>query len=469
VDLIQPIVRVVRRLLAGVRVRVTAAAVLAVACALGVSSAFIGVSLQHYRQHVLMTAADQQAADVADFNPEFALPLILPEPTSPESGYVQVVLDGKVVAASHPLKDMPPLWEPGQPPIQRNDTVLAGLAHDVHVVAVPIRPAGVKATVVVVASLDQYDRSLGYVYRLLEVGMPILLVVVGIICWAIVGRALRPIEALRREVGDVAGVAGTHRVAEPVTNDEVGRLARTLNSMLERLEASSARERRFVSDASHELRSPIANLRTEIEVALHRPERADWPRVGQEVLTQDERMARLVDELLLLARSAEGGLPVPATPVDLAELVESVTDAVPETLPTMAVQTVPAPVAIPPGYLERIVDNLVDNARRYAASRVEVRVGRLDQWAVLQVRDDGPGIPEPERTHIFERFVRLDEARDRGHGGFGLGLAIVADLCRAYGGAIEVGDAGPGAVFTVRLPLSQTPLPERQRGHVTAM
>jgi signal transduction histidine kinase len=299
--------------------------------------------------------------------------------------------------------------------------------------------------------------------------MPILFVVVGIICWAIVGRALRPIEALRREVADVAGFSGAHRVAEPATNDEVGRLARTLNSMLERLEASSARERRFVSDASHELRSPIANIRTEIEVALHRPERADWSRVGHEVLAQDERMARLVDELLLLARSAEGGLPVPATPVDVAELVESVTDAVPATMPALTVDTEPAPVAIPAGYLERIVANLVDNARRYAASRVEVRVRRKGRWAVLEVRDDGPGIPEEERFHIFERFVRLDEARDRGHGGFGLGLAIVADLCRAYGGTIEVGDAEPGAVFTVRFPLSQIPLPERQRGHASAM
>ena len=129
----------------------------------------------------------------------------------------------------------------------------------------------------VVVSLDQYDRSVGSVQRLLEIGLPILLAVVGLICWMMVGRALRRIEILRREVAEVAVRPGEHRVADPLTDDEVGRLARTLNSMLDRLEASSARERRFVADASHELRSPIANIRTAVEVALHRPDAADWP------------------------------------------------------------------------------------------------------------------------------------------------------------------------------------------------
>ena len=131
---------------------------------------------------------------------------------------------------------------------------------------------------------------------------------VGFICWIMVGRALRRIEALRLEVADVALRPGEHRVAEPHTDDEVGRLARTLNSMLDHLEASSARERRFVADASHELRSPIANIRTAVEVALHRPDTADWQRVADEVLVEDARMTRLVDELLLLARSDEGRL-----------------------------------------------------------------------------------------------------------------------------------------------------------------
>ncbi len=233
----------------------------------------------------------------------------------------------------------------------------------------------------------------------------------------------------------------------------MGRLARTLNSMLDRIEAASARERRFVSDASHELRSPIANIRTEIEVALHHPEFADWGTVAQDVLAENDRMGRLVQELLLLARADEGSLLPSSGATDLGEMAEAADTALTEFEPQVFVSTVVAPVAVPPIYLERIVANLVGNARRFAVSRIDVTVSREGPYAVLRVRDDGPGIAKADRNRIFERFVRLDEARDRGDGGFGLGLAIVADLCRAYGGHIEVGDAEPGAVFTLRFPL----------------
>jgi signal transduction histidine kinase len=338
--------------------------------------------------------------------------------------------------------------------------VLAGQARDVHVVEVPVSFGSTHDNVVVVTSLDQYDSSLVYVQRLLEIGLPILLAVVGAICWVIVGWALRPIEALRREVADVAAVSGTHRVAEPPTDDEVGRLARTLNSMLDRLEASTERERRFVSDASHELRSPIANIRTEIEVALHHPERAEWPRVASEVLAQDERMGRLVESLLMLARSADGHLASvdpTAPPSDLAAAAEQVVAEAAARCEGLSVvaHTRRTLVHAPPVYLERIAANLVDNACRYASSRVDVTVSSRDGQAVLRVSDDGPGVPVADRGRIFERFVRLDEARDRIHGGFGLGLAIVADLCGALGGTIEISDAeGGGAVFTMTMPLA---------------
>jgi len=447
--------RLVGRLLASTRVRVTAAAVLAVACALGASAAFVDGSLQHDRQRILMTTAQQQANEVADFNPEMALPLVLPPDPSLQLGLVQVVRNGKVIGASRVLAKIPPLWLPGEPQVQENSYVLGGQARDVHVVAVPLNVAHIKATVVVITSLGQYDNSLADVQRILEIGMPILLAVVGLICWIIVGRALRPIEALRREVTEIATSPGHHRIAEPGTGDEVGRLARTLNSMLDRIEASSARERRFVSDASHELRSPIANIRTEIEVALHHPEFADWPSTAREVLSQNERMGQLVQELLLLARSDEGSLLPSSGATDLAEVTESIVVASRGSGPEVVVRTVAAPVAVPPVYLERMVANLVGNARRFAASTVEVTVSREGSTAILRVRDDGPGVAPADRARIFERFVRLDEARDRGDGGFGLGLAIVADLCRAYGGTVDVGDAGPGAVFTMRFPLER--------------
>jgi signal transduction histidine kinase len=439
-----------------------------VACALAVSAAVVEVVLQHDRQHVLVTTAEVQAREVEALNQNLKPPLELPPSPTLQSGLVQVLSNGRVLAASRLLRAEPALWTPGEPIIQSFPDASLGPARDVRTVAEPLKVGKDSGTAVVVVSLDQYDRSLTSVRRLLEIGLPILLGVVGLICWWIVGKALRRIEALRREVAEIATRPGEHRVAVPATDDEVGRLARTLNSMLDRMEQLSARERRFVADASHELRSPIANIRTALEVALHRPESANWPHVAGEVLTEDSRMGHLVEDLLLLARSDEGRLVAASERPDLlavARQVVSINSAVELSgqSPPVVVRGTSAPVAVPAAYLERIVANLVDNARRFAAARVEVVVQRRDDTAVLQVRDDGPGVPEAARNRIFERFVRLDEARDREHGGFGLGLAIVADLCHAYGGTIEVADGNPGAVFSVTFPLASTPPPLKRQ------
>jgi signal transduction histidine kinase len=450
-------VRGIREQFSGVRVRVTAAAVLAVACAFGVSAAVVEVTLQHDRHNVLITTARVQAQEVIALNQALRPPVNIPPTPNLHSGLIQVLFDGRVVAVSHSLHLREPLWVPGDPMIQANPDASIGSGQDVQVVAVPVKVGPDQGTVVVLVSLDQYDRTLLSVTRLLEIGLPILLAVVGLICWIMVGRALRRIEALRREVADVALRPGD-RVAEPAADDEVGRLARTLNSMLDRLEASSARERRFLADASHELRSPIANIRTAVEVALHRPDTADWPRVADEVLVEDARMTRLVEELLLLARSDEGRLAAVEQPCDLLAVARQVVAAAAYTdPPAVTVAGTPAYVLVPVGYVERVIANLVDNARRFAATRVDVVIRATARIATVEVRDDGPGVPAAERQRIFERFVRLDEARDREHGGFGLGLAIVADLCDAYSGTIEVRDGGPGAVFSVRFPAAKAP------------
>jgi len=468
-----------RSLLGSVRVRVTFTAVLAVGCALAVTAGIIVASLSRERQHVLLTTAQEQARVVQTLNPSLTPPFQLPASETLESGLVQVLHFGKVVGASRPLRSKPPLWLSGDPQVQTNDYILAGQAHDVHVVSVPVTFGKTTDYVVVVTSLDQYDKSLVYIYRLLEIGMPSLLVIVALIAWLIVGRALRPIEALRRQVADVAAVAGAHRLPEPATDDEVGRLARTLNSMLDRLESATKRERRFLADASHELRSPIANIRTELEVALHRPDRAEWSKVASEVLAQDERMGRLVESLLLLARTDDGRLAAEsvAKPSDVTAVAESVvSDAAAESArgggPRITLRSSPVFAQVPAIYLERILSNLVDNARRYADTHVEVSVRAEGTFVVVEVRDDGPGVPAHERHRIFERFVRLDEARDRVQGGFGLGLAIVADLAKVFGGRVDVADAPPGesgAVFVLRLPRSPSPAPERQLGYAGAV
>lgn len=452
---------VARRLLGSVRVRVTATALLAVACALGVAAWVIQVDLQHDRQRVLMDTAQENAREVVAFNPDLSGRLVLPPDASINSGLVQVLVHGHVQGASKPLRYLPPLWQPGEPQVQPVTDLLGDLGRDVEQVAVPVQAGGVKANVVVVASMQQFDHTVADVLSLVEVGSPMLLAVVGVICWLIVGRALRPIEMMRREVAGVATVRGVHdqhRVAEPANDDEVGRLARTLNSMLDRMEASTARERRFVSDASHELRSPIANIRTELEVALHHPSTANWWQVARDVLGQNDRMEQLVAGLLLLARSDEGSLIEAGEPTDLAAVARAVVTGVPPGPPPVQMITDPATVRVPAVYAERMIANLVDNARRFAATTVTVtvRVAPVsadgEEFVELEVADDGPGVPDADRERIFERFVRLDAARDRGEGGFGLGLAIVADLSRFYGGSITVEPGGPGARFVLRLP-----------------
>jgi signal transduction histidine kinase len=452
----------------GVRARVTIAAVAAVACAFAVSAAVVDATLEHDRHHVLVTTADFQAHQVAAFYSSLTTKDFnrLVNNTTVDSGLVQVLVKNKVVSASKVLREgNNPLWQPGDPVIASEPpSIVNGPARDLQRVYVPLTIKHQTVQVAVVVSLDQYDRTLGSVRRLLEFGLPILLVIVGFICWFMVGLALRRIERLRREVAEVATRPGEHRVAEPRTDDEVGRLARTLNSMLDRLEQLSMRERRFVADASHELRSPIANIRTALEVALHRPDEADWHRVAGEVLSEDGRMAHLVEDLLILARSDEGYLLPVGTSSDLLAAAQSAVELSAHTPGVeVSVAGTPTYVAVPDAYLEHIVANLVDNARRYARSAVTVTATHDAKQALLEVRDDGPGVARPDRGRIFERFVRLDEARDREHGGFGLGLAIVADLCHAYGGTIEVGDANPGAAFTVAFPLTD-PRPAKPPG-----
>lgn len=443
------------RLMASVRVRVTLTALMAVAAVLLLVAGVLAAELHRDRQRVMTAAANQEAQEVVSFNPQLRSPLMLPVKATVQSGLIQVIVSGHVLGASHALRNVGPLWSPGKASVQDIPASLADIAADGRVVAVPVTAGNVHATVVVVTSIQQYDHSISLVVSMLEWTSLGFLAVLAVICWFAVGRSLRPIELMRREVAEVANVRGMHRVAEPAGDDEVARLARTLNSMLDRLQASTDRERRFVSDASHELRSPIANIRTELEVALHTPSIADWPEVAGEVLGQNERMEQLVSGLLLLARSDEGSLIRAAQPTSVVEAVRELVAARPGTPPVLvevAVDAEGVAVDVPRVYLERMVANLVDNARRFASTAVTVGISSDAEHVEVRVSDDGPGVPPADRSRIFERFVRLDEARHRGQGGFGLGLAIVGDLSRFYRGSIEVTDHAPGAEFLLRLP-----------------
>ncbi|MGW5442461.1 ATP-binding protein [Streptomyces asiaticus] len=311
-------------------------------------------------------------------------------------------------------------------------------------------PSGEDVTVYAGAPLATERGAVTTVRDAMLLGLPLLLLVVAAVTWLVTRRALRPVEGIRREMAAItASTDLSRRVPEPGSHDEVARLARTTNETLTALEASVARQRAFVADASHELRSPVASLRTQLEVGAAHPELLDLDGAVEDVV----RLQRLAADLLLLARLDAGERPTGGTPVALdalvrEELAQRVADRVP-------VRDETAPVAVPGsrGQLAQVLGNLIDNAQRHARSGVRVAVRDEGRWAVLEVADDGAGVPEAERERIFERFVRLDDARSRDDGGAGLGLAIARDVAVRHGGTLAVRAAPEGgALFELRLP-----------------
>ncbi|MEU6484327.1 HAMP domain-containing sensor histidine kinase [Streptomyces sp. NPDC046887] len=280
--------------------------------------------------------------------------------------------------------------------------------------------------------------------------LPALLLVVAGTTWLVTRRALAPVEGIRREMAAVTASADlSRRVPEPGTHDEVARLARTTNETLAALEASVERQRRFVADASHELRSPIASLRTQLEVGAAHPALLDLPGAVEDTV----RLQGLAADLLLLARLDAGERPGQAR-VHLAALVRAeVAQRSGDRVPVRVAAEGEAEVSGSRAQLVRVLGNLLDNAQRHAEGEVAVEVRRDGGEVLLAVADDGAGVPEGERERIFERFVRLDDARSRDEGGAGLGLAIARDVAARHGGTLRAARSpSGGARFELRLP-----------------
>jgi len=310
-------------------------------------------------------------------------------------------------------------------------------------------------TVVAARSLEEAQAASAASLVTLGVAVPVALLVLGVTTWFVVGRALRPVEAMRREVDEVTAARLDRRLRDPGGRDEIARLARTLNGMLDRLDASARAQRRFVGDASHELKTPLATIRQHAEVAMLHPGSIDGPALAGTVLGEEARLTALVQGLLVLARADEGALGAARRPVDLDDLVVSETSRLRASsgLRVDASGVGPARVEGDEPLLGQVVRNLVANAARHAASQVSLGLVERDGRAVLTVDDDGGGVPVADRGRVFERFVRLDEARDRDAGGSGLGLAIVAEIVRVHGGSVQVDDSPlGGARFVVDLP-----------------
>jgi signal transduction histidine kinase len=320
-------------------------------------------------------------------------------------------------------------------------------------------------TVLVGRPVAEVYRSMGVLRGHLLVVYPVLVLLLAAVGWRVVGAVLRPVEELRAGAESITGGgadAGVDRLPVPASRDEIQRLAVTLNDMLDRLGAARAKQRAFVADAAHELRSPLAAMRTELEVAGRH---GIPPDLVPDLLADVLRLSRLVDDLLLLARADDAGQPLRtpyAEPVRVRDLLEEVRERCRGARVPVVLAGAVAPdltVAGDRHALLRALTNLVDNAVRHASGRVTLTAYPEGGAAVLEVTDDGPGIPAADRERVFDRFTRLDDGRARDDGGAGLGLAIVRELVRQHEGTVQLGDASPGLRARISLPASTTPRP----------
>ena len=428
--------------------------------AIAVIMAVAGILMVMLLRNELMGAAEDLGEDTAQEVAELArdgpLPATLPR-TGEEAPAIQVVQSGRVISRSSGDRTQGLLPVPEQRPgtvrfhekevlpiRERGPFVVAALGIDT--------PTGA-ATIFVAVDVEEVDEVIAIARNVLALGFVALITVLSGVLWVVIGRTLAPVTAIRTRADSISGADLHRRVPEPAGHDEIADLARTINAMLARLEASAERQEAFVADAAHELRTPIASLRARIETALHGAEPADHSLLRDQ-LVDTERMARLVDDLLLLSRSDSGTLGDDLLPVDLEEIIDDVVLTFgATTVPITAAKVDPVQVRGQAFLLELVVTNLLDNALRYARSTIEVTLRASDGQAVLTVDDDGPGIPAERRADVLERFVRNDESRDRDTGGAGLGLAIVSEVVRLHRGSVDVGESpAGGARLQVSIP-----------------
>ncbi|GAB3238773.1 sensor histidine kinase [Kineosporia babensis] len=453
------------RLLPSVRARSTVAAVVVVALALGLAGGLIFYVLQHSLISGLNQAADARVTEVAgrlELVGEGRLDEELKKAQNQrDNQWVQVLKGDDLVSSSS--------WSEGQHPItglrpQIGETIReeAGVfkifdtERPFLVVTRGVEYGGETDTIIVATFLDWQRRTVVIVMALLAAAFPVLLTAVGVLIWVLLGRSLRPVEQIRSQVARIDERDLDERVPIPPTRDEIARLAITMNEMLDRLQKAQTAQRQFVSDASHELRSPLATLSATLEV-VDADLRA-WPELRPVLQNETERMGVLVQNLLLLARADDQGLKIVSVEVDLDDLVlEEARRLRTSSALEVPVSITPVRILGDPYKLGQVLRNLTENAARYAQSKValSLSVSESGTTALIMVDDDGTGIAPADRDRVFERFVRLDDSRDRASGGAGLGLPIVREVVRGHNGEIALG-VSPygGARFQVQLPIT---------------
>ncbi len=434
-----------------VRVRVTLAATVVALLGASIGSIVFVISLRHSLHESLVASAEQQsAAVVAQLN----------DGTEPSSAVVGTIDDvttqildenGALVASDRAKRVKPLRTTPGT----SGGVRVKGL-HDSYIVVAERADNGMLA--VVGKSEEELQSATATAVGLLLIAVPVGVALLAAVIWISIGRALRPVEGMRREATAVTSEDLHRRLPVPDGNDEISLLARTLNEMLDRIDSAQRLQRQFVSDASHELRSPLASMRQLTEVAERFPDSISSLELAQEIRAEERRMEELVTALLTLARLDNSTAAEAGSVVDLDDVViEEVTRFLYREGPVElhAGNLTAAQVRGNPVLMAQLVRNLLSNAVRHASSSVQVSLVVNGNAATLQVDDDGEGIPVADREHVFERFVRLDEARHRDAGGTGLGLAIVRKVATASGGDVVVEDSpSGGARLTVTLPLA---------------
>lgn len=447
-----------RRWSGTVRVRVTAIATVAVAVVLIVAS---GLLVARQRRDLVEHLDENLVAEASRIGTAMEAPDAVAPTLDDDDERIVVVFgaDGDVVVSSRAGDE----FAVRVPRSDDDETQTASFDGESYRVATDAfdPPGGGEGFVVVAGPLDDVDESVATLAGSLLWIVPLAVLALMAVVWVVVGRTLRPVERIRTQVAGIGMAELDRRVPSPPGDDEISRLALTMNEMLARLEHSVRRQQRFVADASHELRTPLTRMRTELEVDERHPQKADTAATRRSQLEEIAGLQRMIEDLLVLARSDAAGVSRSET-VDLDDIVlEELRTADGSFVATDASRVSAAQVVGDPDELRRVVRNLVENARRHARSRVSVELAENDDVAILVVADDGSGIPVERRTEVFERFARLDESRTGGDGHAGLGLAIVHDIVTRHGGSVQIDDApSGGARFVVRLPansLSPTP------------
>ncbi|MFQ4149548.1 ATP-binding protein [Arthrobacter sp. LAPM80] len=448
------------------RKRATATAVVVVALALLIGGLLLLVLLQASLVATTEGASKAKAADVAALitSQDVSEAGQALNNTARSGQYVQIINPrGAVVASSEKSAATTVLSELRPGPGQTLNQTVSSLqsirdTDEFLIVATGVQTSTGTYTVIVASTVQVQADTVSTVAWFMFGATPLLLIVVGVAAWILVGRSLRQVERIRGQVARIDASRLSERVEVPATNDEIHRLALTMNTMLDRLQASDGEQRRFVSDASHELRSPLATISAGLEIAAADPSGEMWHELQGMLSGETARMRYLVDDLLTLAKANDDGVHAMIQDVDLDDVLDAEIRRLRSMSPhTISAKLTPAKVTGDARRLGQVLRNVLDNANRHAQSSITVCLTSGPDGVRVLIDNDGDPVPEADRARIFERFVRLDASRSRESGGSGLGLAIAASIISAHQGTITTSQSPTGDCrFELLLPACTT-------------